>query len=142
MVSQLPTLVIIGRPNVGKSTFFNRIVKKRLAVVEDTPGVTRDRLYAQAEWNGRNFNVVDTGGILFGEDDPLVEQIKVQAEVALTEANIIVFVVDCVAGLNPQDLDLANFLRGIQKPILIVTNAVKFVCKRLLFRIISFIGYN
>lgn len=122
MISQLPTLVIIGRPNVGKSTFFNRIIKKRVAVVEDTPGVTRDRLYAQAEWNGQAFNVVDTGGILFGEEDPLVEQIKVQAEVALTEADVIAFAVDCVAGLNPQDIDLANFLRGIEKPLLIVAN--------------------
>src|SRR5579871_4528098 len=85
MSAKLPVVVIVGRPNVGKSTLFNRLVGKRVAVVEDTPGVTRDRLYAECTWNGKKFMVVDTGGILFSEEDPLIEQIRVQAEVALAE---------------------------------------------------------
>src|SRR5579885_1377632 len=83
MRSSLPVVVIVGRPNVGKSTLFNRVIKKRVAVVEDTPGITRDRLYAEAEWNGKKFTVVDTGGIVFQETDPLAEQIRVQANIAL-----------------------------------------------------------
>ncbi len=111
MAAKLPTLVIVGRPNVGKSTLFNRIAGERLAVVEDTPGVTRDRLYAEFEFRGRRMRIVDTGGILFGDDDPLVEQIRVQAEVAMAEADVVLFVVDADAGLNPADEDLAERLR-------------------------------
>jgi GTP-binding protein len=115
-------VVIVGRPNVGKSTLFNRIVRKRLAVVEDDPGITRDRLYADAEWNGVTFQVVDTGGIVFGEEDPLSEQIRVQANVALQEADVVLFVTDAAAGVTPDDLDLANQLRGFTKPLFIVVN--------------------
>ena len=82
MNRKLPVVVIVGRPNVGKSTLFNRLIKQRVAVVEDEPGITRDRLYADMEWRGRAFTVVDTGGILFNDDDPLVEQIRVQAQIA------------------------------------------------------------
>src|SRR5579862_1816529 len=96
MRTQLPIVVIVGRPNVGKSTLFNRIIRKRLAVVEDEPGITRDRLYAAAEWNGRKFQVVDTGGIVFSETDPMSEQIRVQANVALSEADVVLFLVDAV----------------------------------------------
>ena len=122
MRPKLPVVVIVGRPNVGKSTFFNRLVRKRLAVVEDTPGITRDRLYAEAEWNGRKFQVVDTGGIAFQEEDPLSAQIRVQANVALEEADVILFLTEATSGVNPDDQDLAHHLRGITKPILIVVN--------------------
>ncbi len=122
MRSKLPVVVIVGRPNVGKSTFFNRIVRKRMAVVEDTPGITRDRLYAEAEWIGRKFTVVDTGGIVFEETDPLTEQIRIQANVAISEADVILFLTDISGGVNPDDQDLANQLRGIEKPILLIVN--------------------
>jgi len=122
MSVRLPVVVIVGRPNVGKSTLFNRIVGRRVAVVEDTPGITRDRLYAEATWNGKRFQLVDTGGILFGDDDPLVEQIKVQAEVALAEADFILFLVDCVDGLTPGDHDLADRLRSNKRPLIVLAN--------------------
>ncbi len=113
MRTKLPVVVIVGRPNVGKSTLFNRIVRRRVAVVEDTPGITRDRLYAEAEWRGKRFTVVDTGGIIFGEDDPLSEQIRVQAQIAMQEAGVILFLTDAKDGINPDDMDLANRLRGV-----------------------------
>lgn len=122
MNSNLPTVVIVGRPNVGKSTFFNRLVGKRVAVVEDQPGVTRDRLYAEAEWRGKRFTVVDTGGILFSEDDPLIEQIRIQAEVALAEADVVLFLTEITAGVNPDDHELAQRLRGMKTPVYIVVN--------------------
>lgn len=122
MSSKLPVVVIVGRPNVGKSTMFNRFIKKRVAVVEDTPGVTRDRLYAEMEWRGKQFTVVDTGGILFSDEDPLIEQIRIQAEVAIAEADVILFMADATSGLTPDDRDLAQRLRGIVKPIFIVVN--------------------
>lgn len=93
-----------------------------MAVVEDTPGITRDRLYAEAEWNGRKFQIVDTGGIVFNEEDPLADQIRVQANVALEEADIVVFMTDAPAGLNPDDMDLAKELRPVKKPVLVVAN--------------------
>ncbi len=119
---KLPTVVIVGRPNVGKSTLFNRIVGQRVAVVEDFPGVTRDRLYAEAAWGRKKFTLVDTGGVLFGDDDPLIEQIRVQAEVALAEADVIVFLADAVDGVTAGDYDLAKRLRGVEIPILIAVN--------------------
>jgi GTP-binding protein len=122
MRSKLPVVVIVGRPNVGKSTLFNRIIRRRVAVVEDTPGITRDRLYAEAEWQGRKFTIVDTGGIVFGEDDPLSEQIRVQAQIAVQEADAILFLTDAKDGVNPDDLDLANRLRGVDKPLFVVVN--------------------
>lgn len=115
-------MVIVGRPNVGKSTLFNRLIRRRVAVVEDSPGVTRDRLYAETEWRGKRFVVVDTGGILFGDEDPLVEQIRVQAEVALAEADVILFLADATTGVTDDDKDLANRLRSVRKPIFIVVN--------------------
>ncbi|MCG9896211.1 MAG: ribosome biogenesis GTPase Der [Fimbriimonadaceae bacterium] len=122
MALKLPTLVIVGRPNVGKSTLFNRFAGRRIAVVQDMPGVTRDRLYAEAVHRGRRYRVVDTGGILFGDDDPLVEQIRVQAEVAMAEADVILFVVDTKEGPMPADWDLARRLRMSDIPVHLVAN--------------------
>ncbi|RIK00825.1 MAG: ribosome biogenesis GTPase Der [Armatimonadetes bacterium] len=124
MVDSLPSVVIVGRPNVGKSTLFNRVVGKRVAVVEDEPGVTRDRLYAEAEWRGKRFHVVDTGGILFGDDDPLIEQIRVQAEVALQEAAVVLFLTEATTSPTADDWELANRLRSSQSPVFVVVNKV------------------
>lgn len=93
-----------------------------MAVVQEQPGITRDRLYEAAEWNGVPFELVDTGGILFGDEDPLVEQIRLQAQVALQEADAVMFVVDANDGCTPADQDLANALRGIKKPLLLIAN--------------------
>ena len=87
---QKPLVAIVGRPNVGKSTLFNRLVGKRIAIVEDTPGITRDRLYAEGDWNGREYTLVDTGGIQMFDPDPLKAQIRAQAEIAMEEADVIV----------------------------------------------------
>ncbi|MCB0826340.1 MAG: ribosome biogenesis GTPase Der [Armatimonadetes bacterium] len=122
MSASLPTLVIVGRPNVGKSTMFNRLAGRRIAVVQDQPGVTRDRLYAEVEWKDRRFRIVDTGGILFSDDDPLIEQIRVQAQVAMAEADLVLFVTDSAEGLNSADWDLANSLRSFEQPIFVVAN--------------------
>lgn len=122
MKQSLPTVVIIGRPNVGKSTLFNRLVGKRVAVVEDTPGITRDRLYAEVTWNRRTFQVVDTGGIVFQDSDPFSEQIRVQANIALSEADIVIFLTDVTDGVHPDDRDLANEIRGIEVPVLVAVN--------------------
>jgi GTP-binding protein len=122
MAHRLPTVVIVGRPNVGKSTLFNRIAGKRIAVVQDTPGVTRDRLYAEAEFRKRVFRIVDTGGILFSDADPLIEQIRVQAQVAIAEADLILFMVDVEHGPTPADWELAHSLRMLDLPIYLVAN--------------------
>lgn len=122
MKTRLPVVVIVGRPNVGKSTLFNRLVGRRVAVVEDSPGITRDRLYAEGSWNGKRFTVVDTGGILFTDEDPLVEQIRVQAEIALEEADVVLFLADVSSGITPDDRDLADRLRRSDKPLYVVVN--------------------
>lgn len=122
MRTRLPVVVIVGRPNVGKSTLFNRIVGRRMAVVEDTPGITRDRLYAETEWIGRRFQVVDTGGILFSDDDPMADQIRVQANIALEEADVVVFLTDAKDGVSPDDYELSRELRPVKKPVLVAVN--------------------
>jgi GTP-binding protein len=118
------TVAIVGRPNVGKSALFNRLIGQRLAIVEDTPGVTRDRLYALAEWRGRTFTCVDTGGIEFDVDpnDAIAFGTREQAETAARDADVIVFVVDAIDGLNPVDIDVAAILRRTQHPVLLVAN--------------------
>src|ERR687886_802489 len=117
-----PIVAIVGRPNVGKSTLFNRLVGERVAIVEDTPGITRDRIYGDADWNGREFRVVDTGGILVNIDDPLIEGVREQAVVAMDEADVILFVVDVAEGLHPIDEEVAERLRETSKPVLLVVN--------------------
>lgn len=121
-MARKPVLAIVGRPNVGKSTLFNRLIGQRVAIVEDTPGVTRDRLYGEGEWLGQPFVVIDTGGILFSDDDPLTEQVRVQAQVAIHEADCILFLVDARDGLTPADEEIADMLRRGKKPVVLVVN--------------------
>ncbi|MEB3285425.1 MAG: ribosome biogenesis GTPase Der [Candidatus Sericytochromatia bacterium] len=121
----LPTLAVVGRPNVGKSTFTNRLVGRREAIVHDEPGVTRDRQYLKSDWNGRDFIVIDTGGIVPEErQDEIVRSIRKQAEAACEEADIILFMVDAKQGLTPSDEEIAQFLRSANKPIFVVANKV------------------
>ncbi len=117
-----PIVAIVGRPNVGKSTLFNRLVGKRIAIVEDTPGITRDRLYSDSDWNGRQFVVTDTGGILFNEADPLTKQVVEHAEIAIEEADVIIFVTDVREGVTSTDWEIAEKLRRGGKPVLVAPN--------------------
>ncbi|MBW3622768.1 MAG: ribosome biogenesis GTPase Der [Armatimonadetes bacterium] len=119
---QKPVIAIVGRPNVGKSTLFNRLIRERKAIVEDQPGITRDRLYGEFDWNGREFTVIDTGGIVYDEPDPILQQTRQQAEVAMSEADLILLLVDTKDGPTAVDYDLATTLRKSQKPILLVAN--------------------
>ena len=121
-MNALPIVAIVGRPNVGKSTLFNRIVGERTAVVEDRARTTRDRLYADAEWNGRRFVVVDTGGLERAPGDEIEIKVQEQARLAIREADIIVFVVDSIAGLTPSDRDAADLLRTSAAPVLVAAN--------------------
>lgn len=121
-----PVVAIVGRPNVGKSTLFNRVVGGLVAIVENTPGVTRDRLYFDTEWQGRKFTLIDTGGIEFKDQStPLSLKMKQQAEVAVDEADVILFMVDAKSGLTPDDQQIARYLRKSNKPILLVANKVE-----------------
>lgn len=121
-----PIVAILGRPNVGKSTLFNRLTGGRVAIVEDTPGVTRDRLYRDAEWLGKTFTLIDTGGIEFtGEEDSMSNKIKKQAEIAIEEADVILLLVDSRAGLLSQDELIAEQLRRTSKPVILVVNKVE-----------------
>ena len=119
-----PLVAIVGRPNVGKSTLFNRLAGRRIAIVEDTPGITRDRLYADGDWRGREYTLIDTGGIQMFETDPLKAQIRTQAEIAMEEADVIGFVVDTTVGLTADDFELANALRRSPKPLVVLANKV------------------
>ena len=119
---KLPLLAIVGRPNVGKSTLFNRLVGARLAIVEDLPGTTRDRLYADAEWNGRIFTLVDTGGLELGASEDMLARITAQAQLAIEEADVIVLLVDTRDGITAADSDVANLLRRSQKPVVLGAN--------------------
>ena len=118
-----PMVAIVGRPNGGKSTLFNRIVGDRISIVEDTPGVTRDRIYAHAEWLGKNFSLIDTGGIKLS-DQPLVTQIRQQAEVAINEADVIVLVVNVENGVTDADEQVAQLLYRSAKPVVLAVNKV------------------
>jgi GTP-binding protein len=118
----VPTVAIIGRPNVGKSTLFNRIIGRRLAIVDPEPGVTRDRHFAPAEWNGRRFWLVDTGGMVPGATDPLNRAIRGQVEQAIAESDVLVFLVDVEVGVHPMDVEIAAHLRKAKRPVLLVAN--------------------
>jgi GTP-binding protein len=118
------TVAIVGRPNVGKSTLFNRIIGRRISIVHDKPGVTRDRIYGKADWNGKKFTIVDTGGIETLTNDVILNQMKRQADFAIETADVILFMVDGKDGLTPQDEDVAQLLRKSGKPILLVVNKV------------------
>ena len=117
-----PLVAIVGRPNVGKSTFFNRIVGQRISIVEDTPGVTRDRLYADAEWCGHAFTLIDTGGLEIKSEDIMWSHIRAQAQIAVETADVIVFMLDGKTGLTHEDYEVAAYLRKSRKPILLVVN--------------------
>jgi GTPase len=118
------TVAIVGRPNVGKSTLFNRLLEQRKAIVEDTPGVTRDRQYGIADWNGKNFYVIDTGGFVPESDDLFEKEIAKQVEVAVEEASVILFIVDVTTGIATLDDAMANMLRRATKPVFLVVNKV------------------
>ncbi len=117
-----PLVAIVGRPNVGKSMLFNKLVGQRLSIVEDTPGVTRDRLYAEAEWCGRTFDLVDTGGIEPGTDNEILAFMRHQAEIAIDNANVIIFVCDIKTGLTASDHEVANMLLRSRKPVVLAVN--------------------
>ncbi len=117
-----PLVAIVGRPNVGKSMLFNKLTGKRLSIVEDTPGVTRDRLYAQAEWRGRTFDLVDTGGIEPGTDDQILSFMREQAEIAIASATVIIFVCDIRTGMTAADQEVAGMLQRARKPVVLAVN--------------------
>lgn len=119
-----PLIAIVGRPNVGKSTFFNRVAGRKISITEDRPGVTRDRLYADSEWRGKAFSMVDTGGIEMRSEDTMWREIKKQAEVAIDTAQVILFFVDGREGLTTSDYDVADMLRRSKKPVILVVNKI------------------
>lgn len=119
-----PMVAIVGRPNVGKSTFANRLTGSREAIVDDMPGVTRDRLYFDVSWNGKTFTVIDTGGIIPGDEDEIMLSIYEQAQIACDEADVIIFIVDAEEGITPVDEDIANQLRRTKKPVFLAVNKV------------------
>lgn len=118
----LPVVAVVGRPNVGKSTLFNKLIGQRLSIVEDTPGVTRDRIYSKCEWRGRKFMVVDTGGIEPKEDDKLLTLMRQQAEIAISHANVIILVTDVRSGVTANDYAVADMLQKSGKPIVLCVN--------------------
>ncbi|BCJ85370.1 ribosome biogenesis GTPase Der [Effusibacillus dendaii] len=117
-----PVVAIVGRPNVGKSTLFNRLAGERIAIVEDKPGITRDRIYSNSEWLNRSFHIIDTGGIEVGSDDEILLRIREQAELAMQEANVIIFLVDGEAGLTSTDQEVAEILFKSRKPVVLAVN--------------------
>ena len=118
-----PTVAVVGRPNVGKSTLFNRIIGERKAIVEDSPGVTRDRLYAEGDWLNYTFNLIDTGGIEI-KDEPFQQQIKMQAEIAILEADVIIMIVNGRDGVTSDDLFVARILQKSKKPVVLAVNKI------------------
>ena len=138
-----PLVAVAGRPNVGKSTFFNRMIGERVAVVEDLPGTTRDRIYGDADWNGREFTLIDTGGLELGSDIPvgqvgltgqpgdIMKHVKAQAELAIEEADVIVFMVDARSGIAAADEEVADLLRRTEKPVILAANKADNAARRL-----------
>lgn len=119
-----PVVAVVGRPNVGKSTFFNKVIGRRIAIVEDTPGVTRDRIYAETEWNGIEFAIIDTGGIEPDSEDIILSQMRQQAEIAMDTADVILFLVDGKDGLTSADREVANMLRRRGREVILVVNKI------------------
>src|SRR5262245_4183231 len=117
-------IAIVGRPNVGKSTLFNRVIGQRRSIVTDEPGITRDRLYGAAEWSGRTFQVVDTGGIVPGDETEIPRKIVEQAEIAINTASLIYFVIDGRTPITASDHELAKLLRRLRKPIFLIVNKI------------------
>ena len=117
-----PIVAIVGRPNVGKSLLFNKLTGRRTAIVEDTPGVTRDRLYGDCEWNGRTFSLVDTGGIEPGTDSEMLQFMRRQAEIAIETADVIIMVTDVTVGLTAADSEVASMLQRSKKPVVLAVN--------------------
>ena len=132
-----PLVAIVGRPNVGKSTFFNKVAGRKISITEDRPGVTRDRLYADAEWRGRAFSMVDTGGIELRSQDTMWREIKKQAEVAIDTAQVILFFVDGKEGLTSSDYDVSDMLRRSKKPVILVVNKLDNYSEDKLFEFYS-----
>src|SRR6184192_25452 len=137
-----PLVAIVGRPNVGKSTFFNRMLGERVAIVEELPGTTRDRLYGDTDWNGREFTLIDTGGLEFGSGIPvgqvglngqpgdIMKNVRSQAELAIEEADVIVFMVDARSGITAADEEVADLLRRTQKPVILAANKADNAARR------------
>src|SRR5579859_849695 len=137
-----PLVAIVGRPNVGKSTFFNRMIGERLAIVEDMPGTTRDRLYGETDWNGREFTLIDTGGLEFGsvpvgqvgltgQPGDLMNHVMDQAQLAIEEADVIVFMVDARSGITAADEEVAELLRRSKKPVVLAANKADNAARRM-----------
>ena len=123
-------VAIVGRPNVGKSTLFNRLVEKRQAIMDDISGVTRDRHYGYGEWIGKYFTVIDTGGYVIGSEDKFESEIRKQVKMALDEASAVIFVVDCRDGLTGFDQEFANVIRTSKKPVFLVANKADIISKK------------
>ena len=117
-------VAIVGRPNVGKSTLFNRLIQRREAIVDAVSGVTRDRHYGKSDWNGKEFTVIDTGGYVIGSDDIFEKEIDQQVELAIDEADVIIFMVDVESGITGMDEDVAKLLRRVDKPVFVAVNKV------------------
>src|SRR5689334_14819794 len=138
-----PLVAIVGRPNVGKSTFFNRMIGEQLAIIEDLPGTTRDRLYGDTDWNGREFTLIDTGGLelgpgipvgqkgLDGQPGDLMDHVMAQVQLAIDEADVIVFMVDARAGITAADDEVAYKLRRIDKPVILAANKADNAARRM-----------
>ena len=127
LLNKTGTVAILGRPNVGKSSFFNYVTGKRISIVEDVPGVTRDRIYEEVEWSGSHFTMIDTGGLEPKSDDAILQQMKRQAEIAVELADVILFMVDFKDGVTASDMDIATLLRKASKPVIVVVNKVDTV---------------
>src|SRR5437667_374622 len=124
MPSSLPLIAIVGRPNVGKSTLFNRLIGQRRSIVTDEPGITRDRIYGIVDWRGRSYEIVDTGGIVPGEETEIPALIFEQAQIAIESASLILFITDGRTSITAPDLELARLLRRTAKPIFLVVNKI------------------
>lgn len=120
----MDTVAIVGRPNVGKSTLFNRLAGQRIAITDDESGVTRDRIYSTSDWNGKKFNIIDTGGFVRDSDEIFETAIRKQVQIAIEEAQIIIFLVDVLTGITDYDENIANMLRKSTKPVILVVNKV------------------